>query len=422
MLRINTKNHPCFNNEVAHLYGRVHLPIAPDCNIKCNFCNRKYDCVNENRPGVTSVVLLPEQSIRYLESVKLGRPNISVVGIAGPGEAFLKPEATLRTLRLVRERFPNMILCVATNGLNILPYIDELVKLEVSHITITVNAVDPEVGARIYSWVRYEKKVYRKIEAATLLKDRQIEAIKKLKERDITVKVNTIIVPGINDSHIAEIAEKISQSGADVLNCIPLCPSEGTTFEDIKEPSAETVERIRLQAEEYLPQMRHCKRCRADAAGLLTEGSTEELVACLKESSQLPSGVQKEKLCIAVATKEGALINQHLGEAVELFIYKKAENGYNFLEKRKTPLPGGGVNRWLELANILSDCSAVLVSGVGHTPKEIMSLKGIDIVEVEGIVEEVLGAISQGIEMDALQKRWAKGCGLGCSGGSRGCG
>ena len=47
-------NHPCFNKKASTSYGRVHLPVAPHCNIQCNFCNRIYDCANENRPGVTA--------------------------------------------------------------------------------------------------------------------------------------------------------------------------------------------------------------------------------------------------------------------------------------------------------------------------------------------------------------------------------
>ncbi len=51
--------HPCFNEEAKHTSARVHLPVAPKCNIQCNYCNRKFDCVNESRPGVTSSVLAP---------------------------------------------------------------------------------------------------------------------------------------------------------------------------------------------------------------------------------------------------------------------------------------------------------------------------------------------------------------------------
>ena len=60
---ININLHPCFNAKVKGQFGRVHLPVAPKCNILCNYCNRKFDCVNESRPGVTSSVLSPAQAL-----------------------------------------------------------------------------------------------------------------------------------------------------------------------------------------------------------------------------------------------------------------------------------------------------------------------------------------------------------------------
>ncbi len=38
-------------------------------------------------------------------------------------------------------------------------YIDELKRLQGSHISVTVNTVDPSIGARIYFWMRVGKRV-----------------------------------------------------------------------------------------------------------------------------------------------------------------------------------------------------------------------------------------------------------------------
>jgi nitrogen fixation protein NifB len=262
-------NHPCFNREVRHRTGRIHLPIAGKCNIQCGFCNRKYDCVNESRPGVTSAVLGPGEALDYLERVLEKIPNIAVTGIAGPGDPFAEPDATLETLRLVRARYPGMLLCVATNGLGLPPYAEALAGLGVSHVTVTVNAVNPVIGMKIYEWVQDGPRILRGINGARFLFERQEESVRALKAAGITVKINTVVVPGINDQHTGEIAAWAAGAGADVHNFIPILPVPGTLFEDAVSPSPARMAEIRLRAREYLPQMSHCGRCRADAAGLL---------------------------------------------------------------------------------------------------------------------------------------------------------
>ena len=62
-----------------------------------------------------------------------------------------------------------MIPCLSTNGLNLFPYIDELKELNVDHVTITINSLDPDVLAGIYSWVRFDKRIYRGREGAEIL-------------------------------------------------------------------------------------------------------------------------------------------------------------------------------------------------------------------------------------------------------------
>ena len=62
------QGHPCFGGD-RHKYGRLHLPVAPACNIQCAFCVRKHDCVAESRPGVTSRVLTPRQALQRVRLV-----------------------------------------------------------------------------------------------------------------------------------------------------------------------------------------------------------------------------------------------------------------------------------------------------------------------------------------------------------------
>jgi nitrogen fixation protein NifB len=424
---MNLDNHPCFNKSAHKSYGRVHLPVAPRCNVQCKFCNRKFDCVNESRPGVTSGILTPYQAMIYLDKVFAEKKNISVVGIAGPGDPFANPDETLETLKRVRETCPDMLLCVATNGLNLAPHVDALAKLKVSHVTVTVNAVDPAVGARIYSWIRYNRRVMRAEKGAEILLANQMAAIEKLKANGITVKVNSIIIPGINDKHIPAVAKHVAGMGVDILNCVPYYPNQGSAFEDLEEPSREMVKRVRNAAGKYVKQMRHCTRCRADAVGLLGEAPSAALMNTLKACEQLsetkavrrnPAGRTR----VAVASMEGVLVNQHLGEASKLLIYGKKDGIVTLIEARNTPPKGGGFTRWAQLADALSDCGTLLVSGIGETPRLALSESGLDVLEIEGIIDDAVRAVFDGQSLKHLIKRNMAACGAGCQGTGMGCG
>ncbi len=419
--KLDLSRHPCFNPEVKGQYGRVHLPVAPKCNIKCNYCNRKYDCVNESRPGVTSTILTPQQACLYMKKVLAKEERITVAGIAGPGDPFANGEETMETLRLIRKEFPKIILCLASNGLAIGPYIEELAELDISHVTITVNTVDPEIGQRIYGWVRDGKVVYRGRKGAGLLLERQLSAIVMLKEKGITVKVNTIVIPGINDGHVEQVALKMKELGVDLLNCMALFPNVDTPFAGIPQPDKETMAAIRDMAEGYLPQMRHCTRCRADAVGLLDDDKTHEFRGCLSSCASMPVNPSEYRPYIAVATMEGVLINQHLGEAHRFQIWSRGENGYHMVEERPAPEPGGGIKRWMRLARILRDCQAILTSGIGEKPREILSKSGIKPLEMSGFIEDGLEAVFKGENLNRFKARRNPCAQGGCSGTGNGC-
>ncbi len=417
---IDTKKHPCFNIDAKHKYSRVHLPVAPKCNIQCNYCDRKYDCVNESRPGVTSAVLTPEQALSYLKELHKELPEITVVGIAGPGDPFANPDATMKTLRMVRKEYPEMILCVSTNGLELAPYIDELAELQVSHVTITINSIDPEVLAKIYSWVRFGKKVYRGLQGAEVLLEQQLKCIKLLKDAGITVKINSIILPEINDHVFEELAEDVANRDADIMNCIPVVKNEGSNFSEIMEPDKKMLARIRLQTEQYLKPMTHCARCRADAAGLLGKDYNRSVEMMRKVAEEEQVKVQSRPY-VAVATYEGMLVNQHLGEAKKLFIFKETKNGYRFIEHRLTPNPGKGNLRWAELATTLSDCRAVLTGGAGKNPSDILTSTGIKVVQMTGLIDTGLDYVYKDKVFRTLKKADMMKCGESCRGDAQGC-
>ena len=124
--------HPCYSAQ-AHQFARIHLPVAPACNIQCNYCNRKFDCSNESRPGVVSKLLSPAQAFIRYATVQKHMPNLRVVGIAGPGDALANPNSTFSTLNAIHKENPDVQLCISTNGLELEKYVPALVEAHVHH-------------------------------------------------------------------------------------------------------------------------------------------------------------------------------------------------------------------------------------------------------------------------------------------------
>jgi len=260
------QEHPCFSTKAVHHFGRMHLAVAPKCNVQCNFCVRKFDCVNESRPGITSKVLSPAEAVLRVREVTEKFPNIKVVGIAGPGEPLFN-EATFTTLSLVHEQFPGLHLCLSTNGLLLPEKLDFLKGVNLQTLTVTVNTVNPEIGAKIYSHVFYEGEKLGGISGAERLLKNQLEGIARAIEAGIVVKLNTVMIPTVNDGDILKVAQMAKERGVYMLNVMPLIPQY--KFSHIPAPSKDEIEVIRKECEKLIKQMRHCRQCRADAIGLL---------------------------------------------------------------------------------------------------------------------------------------------------------
>lgn len=267
------KDHPCFSEEAHHYFARMHVAVAPACNIQCNYCNRKYDCANESRPGVVSEKLTPGQALRKVIAVANEVPQLSVLGIAGPGDACYDWKKTRATFERVAREIPDIKLCISTNGLALPEHVDELAELNISHVTITINMVDPAVGEKIYPWIFYGHRRYTGMEAAKILHQRQMLGLEMLSKRGILTKINSVMIPGVNDQHLIEVNKWVKERGAFLHNVMPLIsdPAHGTWFGQTGQrgPNALELKTLQDRLEGGAKLMRHCRQCRADAVGLL---------------------------------------------------------------------------------------------------------------------------------------------------------
>jgi len=392
-----TAIHPCFG-EHACKNARVHLPVAAECNIQCNYCLRNYDCMNESRPGVASKILSPVEALERYKNLKQTMPNLTVVGIAGPGDALANFEQTRETLRLIRDFDPDVTFCIATNGLLLPQYVSQLKELGVSHVTVTVNTIDPVIGAKIYKHVNYMGRTYTGEQGAAILLANQLAGIKMLRAEGMTCKVNCVILKGINDTHIIEVTKTAADLGAFMTNIMPHIPVKGSGFEGLERVTNKEIMALREQCGAHIKQMNHCRQCRSDAAGTLDEDISIEF------GEPVFVEQQADKLRrFAVASKTGAIVDLHFGHADKFYIYESDESETRFVETRSVSkyCDGSGCDKddkWASVIRAVSDCDAVLALRIGPTPEKRLNENGIDIITTYERVETAVSMAAKEIK------------------------
>lgn len=385
------QKHPCFNAAASHHFGRIHLPVAPRCNIMCAYCNRRYDCPNESRPGVTSKVMSPGEATRWAQYHVAKDPRITVAGIAGPGDPLCNEE-TFDTLRQLKRRLPHLCLCLSTNGVLLASRIDRLADCGVTNITITLNAVDASIGSRIYLTANLDGTLLKGGEAAEVIIRNQLDGLSAATAKGMIVKVNTVLIPGINDTHLTEIAAAAQQRGAFMMNILPIIPAG--RLRHIRAPEPAALSAARRACGFFVPQMRHCRHCRADSVGLLDQSPCSKPTGSLAEK-------ENANLRVAVASKDNITVNQHFGHARGFYIYDIGADGVHLREFRhvKTSCAGpencaqDGGEALFALGQI-SDCEALICARIGRHPRQVLEQAGLEVIETLNAIESELHRLS----------------------------
>ncbi len=434
-IRAKVHNHPCYSEEAHHHYARMHVAVAPACNIQCHYCNRKYDCANESRPGVVSELLTSDQAVKKVMAVAANIPQMTVFGIAGPGDPLANPERTLDTFRQLSAKAPDIKLCVSTNGLALPAQVDELCKHNIDHVTITINCVDPDVGAKIYPWIFWNNRRIKGRKGAEILIEQQQKGLEMLVARGVLVKVNSVMIPGVNDEHLKDVSRVVKAKGAFLHNVMPLiAEAEHGTFYGVmgqRGPTHDELQTLQDACAGDMAMMRHCRQCRADAVGMLGEdrgneftldkiedmdidyaaamelrrevhatieanreaarsargkktGETFIAISGLRGASPKAPKRETRPVLMAVATTGGGVINQHFGHAKEFLIYEASSQDVRFIGHRKVDLycSGGDTCGDADTAlartiRTLAGCEAVLCSKIGYEPWGLLEEAGI---------------------------------------------
>lgn len=395
-----TATHPCYNC-AGHKYARMHLPVAPRCNVQCNYCVRKFDCPNESRPGVTTKVLTPEEAFVKYKEVKEKVPNLTVVGIAGPGDALANFDETKKTMELIKEYDPDVTFCLSTNGLLLPTYASEIINLGVSHITVTINAVDPKIAGKIYKHINFMGTKYEGESAGAILLSNQLSGLRILVAHGVVCKVNIVSLRGINDTHIPKIVETMKEIGCYITNIMPMIPVEGSAFENLTSLNNKEIEKLREDCGLIMKQMTHCRQCRADAIGTLDNDLSLEFRGYQPKAVEKTDAVYR----FAVASKNGMHIDQHFGHVKEWYIYEYKNDSASFIEKRKVGqyCEGSDVcddkeDKITSIIETIADCNGVIAMRIGESPRRQLEKKNIAVTVTYDRIEDAVLKAAQSID------------------------
>lgn len=195
-------------------FDEINLPVAPSCNMMCNFCNRCSDCVqNGNNPEYFSKVLTPRLAVNKAITSAEKDKRTGIFKISGPGEPLCNVQ-TFEVLKRLSVSLPDYVYSVCTNGILLEEKAEQIAELKVKKVEVAINAVFTHTIARLYSRIVKNNNVVANPEAmAAVMLQGQLNGIRACIERGILVSVNTTYFPGINDNDIPVIAAKCEKLG-----------------------------------------------------------------------------------------------------------------------------------------------------------------------------------------------------------------
>ncbi|NWF96287.1 MAG: radical SAM protein [Candidatus Thorarchaeota archaeon] len=258
--------HPCWRGPSPETVERIHLPVARSCNVKCSYCNGLGTRASHSRmPGYSAGTMSVDEAVRVFRDVRAARPKLRIAAVSGPGDPLASMDS-LALFQQIRMLDPEIDLCLCTNGLGLGDSAAALYRLGVSTLSVSMSALSEETAARVYEWAVLGGLCMSGPEMGRRVIQMQLQGIEEAVRRGIHVKVNSIVLPGVNEHELPDLASVLKDHGVELHNIVPLVP--GGTMSHCRPPTSEQVESVRRMASRYIRQFRQCAQCRSDVVGV----------------------------------------------------------------------------------------------------------------------------------------------------------
>jgi nitrogen fixation protein NifB len=262
-----------------------------------------------------------------------------------------------------------------------------------------MNACDIGISSKIYEFVIWKGKKLTGNDAAEILLKNQLDGIRKCVDMGIFVKVNIVLIPGVNDGHIPKLADLVKKMGVYIVNILPLIPVEGSRFSGLRAPAPGERRRLAEICSDGVRMMRHCKQCRADAVGLLDDDRSGEFTAGNCGSGCGPADMTSKRkdngIRIAAASEDGITISGGFGNTGSFRKYVVRDNGIKddgivYVKEHGGVYGDAHTRHIMDRMALLKDTDIVIVREIGPRPLNELRNAGKHVHIASGSVEDAI--------------------------------
>lgn len=202
----------CFKRDIDYL----RVSLTSNCNLRCQYCMPEQG-IKQNEK-----ILSQKDLIHLVELISL--TGIKKIRLTG-GEPLLYPniEVLIRRFKVIKG-IEKIVL--TTNGILLADKIKSLKEAGINGINLSLDCLD--------------KNLFRKITRGGNI-DKVLSGIKAAKEKDIPLKINSVIMQGVNTQEIIPLIEFANDNKID-LRFIELMPMNvAKNFKAVKEDDLKAI-------------------------------------------------------------------------------------------------------------------------------------------------------------------------------------
>lgn len=351
--------------------------------------------------------------LRYVAGARATLRGPLALEIEGPGDPLASPETVLRSLSLLHDHHPDVITGLVIDGPLLAEYAGDLADFGVRYLVLRLDAATLRTAKRLVDGALYRGERLDRDAAAGLMLETGGQALRIADRYRIPAIVRFTLIPTVNASEIDGVARVARDAGAWALRVVPHRPDPHGPLARAGAPTAAEMEAAAARAREVFGDGRGGR----DEDEILAWLEPERLQPVdldaidaldvlrglpLAERDLVPAPVlpPRRAQLVAVATRDGTLVDTPLTAAHLLRIYAVTPNAIRLLGSRALPLDPrrrhDGVGDAQSFLRAVVGCRALVATQLPQRALTLLRAVGVRPVALGGTVEEVLDRVARG--------------------------